>query len=147
MDVNNTASRARTRAHASVGAATVALSDVHVRYRVPSSDKRERSRGPRLKVAAQRILGAKPEVLVRALSGISLLARSGESIGVIGRNGSGKSTMLRIIAGVEPPSRGIVLAESTPVLLGVNAALLPDLSGTENVRIGVLARSEERREG
>lgn len=122
-----------------IGSATVALSDVHVRYRVPSTDGDERSKQPRLQRVASRALGAGPQVSVRALSGVSLLARSGESIGVIGRNGSGKSTLLRIISGLEPPTRGTVLAESTPVLLGVNAALVPDLSGTENIRLGLLA--------
>ncbi|WP_448059162.1 ABC transporter ATP-binding protein [Cellulomonas hominis] len=78
-------------------------------------------------------------VLVRALAGVSLVARSGDAIGVIGLNGSGKSTLLRVIAGVEMPHRGQVRARSAPVLLGVNAALLPELSGRENVRLGCLA--------
>ncbi|MGC0272881.1 ABC transporter ATP-binding protein [Pseudactinotalea sp. Z1739] len=146
MAASNTTQERKSSTQVPVGAATVALSGVHMRYSVPSSDRAERVGGAPLQVAAQRLLGARPEVLVRALSGVSLLARSGESIGVIGRNGSGKSTMLRIIAGLEPPSRGTVLAESTPVLLGVNAALLPDLSGAENVRIGLLAMGKSPHE-
>ncbi|WP_434080277.1 ATP-binding cassette domain-containing protein [Sanguibacter sp. Z1732] len=117
MAASSETQRAKTGTRVPVGAATVALSDVHMRYRVPSSDRTERTKGSRLRTASQRILGTKPEVLVRALSGVSLLARSGESIGIIGRNGSGKSTLLRIIAGLEPPTRGTVLAGSTPVLL------------------------------
>jgi teichoic acid transport system ATP-binding protein len=88
---------------------------------------------------ANRLLGRDPAVLVRALAGVSFVSRAGESIGIIGLNGSGKSTLLRIIAGLEKPMRGEAFASSPPVLLGVNAALLPELSGTRNVRIGCLA--------
>lgn len=119
--------------------ATVAVQDVHVRYRVPSTDAAERRRSNRLVRAAKTVLGQQPMVLVRALSGISFVARSGEQIGLVGQNGSGKSTLLRIIAGLERPARGRVLAESQPVLIGVNAALVPDLSGEQNVRLGCLA--------
>jgi len=120
--------------------ATVAVQDVSVRYRVPSTDAAERRRrtNPVVK-AARAVLGNDPKVLVRALSGISFVARSGEQIGLVGQNGSGKSTLLRIIAGLENPAKGRVLAESTPVLIGVNAALVPDLSGEENIRLGCLA--------
>jgi teichoic acid transport system ATP-binding protein len=120
-------------------AATVAVQDVHVKYRVPSTDAADRRRSNRIVRAAKSVLGQQPMVLVRALSGISFVARSGEQIGLVGQNGSGKSTLLRIIAGLERPARGRVLSESTPVLIGVNAALVPDLSGEQNVRLGCLA--------
>jgi teichoic acid transport system ATP-binding protein len=121
------------------GAATVAVADVHVRYRTPSTERAAAAAGSPLLRATNRALGRSPHVLVRALSGVSFVARAGESIGIIGRNGSGKSTLLRVIAGLEAPARGSVLAESIPVLLGVNAALLPHLSGERNVLLGLLA--------
>lgn len=76
---------------------------------------------------------------VHALQGVSLVAHQGETIGILGHNGSGKSTLLRIIAGLEPPTSGTVLATSTPTFLGVNAALQPELTGSRNVRLGLLA--------
>jgi len=117
----------------------VAVDDVHVRYRTPSSDADVRRALPRLGRMVNRVLGRQPTVMVRALAGISLVARSGEAVGVVGLNGSGKSTLLRVVAGLEKPLRGQVLATSTPVLLGVSAALLPELTGQQNVRLGCLA--------
>lgn len=76
---------------------------------------------------------------VAALSNINFVASAGESIGVLGRNGSGKSTLLQIIAGVEPQTQGDVLVSSRPTLLGVSAALQPELNAWENTRLGLLA--------
>lgn len=117
----------------------VAVDDVHVRYRTPSTDARATEGVPRPVRVAQRVLGLQPRVAVRALAGVSLVARAGEAIGVVGLNGSGKSTLLRVVAGLERPLRGQVLARSQPVLLGVSAALVPELTGQQNVRLGCLA--------
>ena len=89
-------------------------------------------------------------VSVAALRGVVFTARSGEFIGIIGRNGSGKSTLLRVLAGLEPPSSGTVMTSANPMLLGVNAALIPDLTGAENMqarcaRNGPLTRNDPMR--
>lgn len=76
---------------------------------------------------------------VEALKPLSLIVEHGESVGVVGLNGSGKSTLTKLIAGSITPTSGEVLASSTPVLLGVNAALVPELSGRQNVVLGCLA--------
>ncbi|WP_083969116.1 ABC transporter ATP-binding protein [Janibacter melonis] len=76
---------------------------------------------------------------VHALRDVSFVARRGEVIGIVGHNGSGKSSLLRIIAGLETPTSGTVLATSNPTFLGVNAALIPELTGAKNVRLGLLA--------
>ncbi|WP_263119065.1 ABC transporter ATP-binding protein [Cellulomonas sp. RIT-PI-Y] len=117
----------------------VAVDEVHVRYRTASDDAGLRRSLPRWQRAANRVIGREPTVLVRALAGVSLVARAGDAVGIVGLNGSGKSTLLRIIAGLEHPDRGQARARSTPVLLGVNAALLPELSGRQNVHLGCLA--------
>ena len=118
---------------------TVVVDDLHVRYRAPSADASAmRALSPSRRIA-MRALGQRPRVTVDALKGVSFVARAGESLGILGRNGSGKSTLLRIVAGLETPRSGRVLARSTPVLLGVNAALVPDLPGERNVILGCLA--------
>lgn len=112
---------------------------MHVRYQTPSSDSADRAAQTRGQRIRNRLLGQQPMATVRALKGVSLVARAGDAIGIVGLNGSGKSTLLRIVAGLERPARGFVMAKSMPVLLGVNAAMVPDLSGRENIRLGCLA--------
>ena len=58
---------------------------------------------------------------------------------LIGANGSGTSTQIRAVTGLTPPASGAVYARSRPNLLGVGAALLPNLSGSRNIVLGGLA--------
>ncbi|WP_242085959.1 ABC transporter ATP-binding protein [Microbacterium lacticum] len=76
---------------------------------------------------------------VPALRGVTFTAREGETIGVVGHNGSGKSTLFRAMSGLIPTSSGTIMARDRPVLLGVNAALVPELSGENNIKLGLLA--------
>jgi teichoic acid transport system ATP-binding protein len=85
-------------------------------------------------------------VEVTALKEFSLVVEHGESVGIIGRNGSGKSTLLKLVGGQVPPTSGSVYATSTPVMLGVNAALLPGLSGDQNIVLGCLAMGMNHRQ-
>jgi len=84
--------------------------------------------------------------IVHALKDVSLAVSEGESVGVIGHNGSGKSTLMRAIAGLTMATRGAVYASARPALLGVNAALMPDLSGAKNVIVGALALGHSRQD-
>ncbi|MFB7589474.1 ABC transporter ATP-binding protein [Streptomyces sp. NPDC056169] len=84
--------------------------------------------------------------LVHAVKGVSFAAYRGEAIGLIGSNGSGKSTLLKAIAGLQPVERGQVYTQGQPSLLGVNAALMSDLTGERNVVLGGLAMGMSRTE-
>lgn len=124
----------------------VVVDSVQMRYRVASSEASTAvaaSTGPRFLRRAVR----KPSmVTVNALNELSLVVERGESVGIIGRNGSGKSTLMQIISGQAKPTSGAVYASSTPIMLGVNAALVPDLSGDQNVILGCLAMGMSRQE-
>ncbi|WP_209499043.1 ABC transporter ATP-binding protein [Streptomyces sp. PvR006] len=83
---------------------------------------------------------------VHAVKGVSFVAHRGEAIGLIGSNGSGKSTLLKAIAGLQPVERGQVYTDGQPSFLGVNAALMNDLTGERNVILGGLAMGMSRTE-
>ncbi|MGW1886765.1 ABC transporter ATP-binding protein [Streptomyces sp. NPDC001970] len=81
---------------------------------------------------------------VHAVKGVSFAAYKGEAIGLIGSNGSGKSTLLKAIAGLLPTAKGSIYTQGQPSLLGVNAALMSDLTGERNVILGGLAMGMTR---
>ncbi|MDR0432512.1 MAG: ABC transporter ATP-binding protein [Bifidobacteriaceae bacterium] len=126
-----------------LGRPTMVVDDVHVRYRVfgarrmGTSSQFKPSLYKRLFDRTSKAVGSVSEV--HAVRGVSFVARQGESIGIIGRNGAGKSTLLRALAGLMPYSEGAVYAKGQTALLGVNAALLPRLTGERNIVLGGLA--------
>ncbi|WP_329067698.1 ABC transporter ATP-binding protein [Streptomyces sp. NBC_01429] len=122
---------------------TVVVDGVHITYKVHGT---KGGRGSATS-ALSRIVSRKSAPGVRevhAVKGVSFAAYKGEAIGLIGSNGSGKSTLLKAIAGLLPPSHGRVFTRGQPSLLGVNAALMSDLTGERNVILGGLAMGMSR---
>lgn len=69
-----------------------------------------------------------------ALADVSLRVEPGATLGLIGANGSGKSTMLKLIAGMMQPTRGRVTVQGRLALLAyLGAGFHGDLTGRENV--------------
>jgi ABC-2 type transport system ATP-binding protein/lipopolysaccharide transport system ATP-binding protein len=82
-----------------------------------------------------------------ALRDVSLSIPRGETFGIIGHNGSGKSTMLRVIAGIHRPSKGSVVVHGRlAALLELGAGFHPDLSGRENIYLNGAIIGLSRRE-
>ncbi|MFH0753819.1 MAG: ATP-binding cassette domain-containing protein [Candidatus Omnitrophota bacterium] len=70
------------------------------------------------------------------LKNISLKVKKGESIAILGANGAGKSTILRVIAGLLKPDKGDVCVRGVVgSLLDLGAGFHPELTGRENLRL------------
>ena len=90
------------------------------------------------------------------LQGISLGVKGGEVVGLLGRNGMGKTTLIRSIIGFTPPRRGRVIFKDTEVThtrpfqiarLGISVVpqgrqIFPSLNVTENLTVGSSGKTE-----
>ena len=78
----------------------------------------------------------RPEETFTAIGGVSLRVPTGSAFGIIGRNGSGKSTILKLIAGITKPTNGEVHVDGRiSALIELGAGFHPEISGRENVFI------------
>lgn len=72
--------------------------------------------------------------VVTALREVSFTLKDGDAVGLIGHNGAGKSTMLRTMAGIYPPSSGKVIRHGkTATVFEIGAGLDYELSGYDNI--------------
>lgn len=83
------------------------------------------------------IMGRKQTI--HAVKDVSFVIHHGEAVGLLGSNGSGKSSLIRVLSGLQRPTAGAVYAQSTPGMLAVSGVLMPNLSGARNIRLGLLA--------
>ena len=82
----------------------------------------------------------------RALNGVSFEIQKGEVIGIVGSNGAGKSTVLKVISGILRPTEGKVSLEGNVVpMLELGSGFDFDLSGRENIFLNgaILGYSEK----
>lgn len=71
---------------------------------------------------------------VHALKNITIEFKQGERIGIIGRNGAGKSTMLKVISGIYKPTGGKITVNGTiQPLIEIGAGFDPEFTGRENI--------------
>ena len=88
---------------------------------------------------ARRLAGGRPEPELReqefwALEDVSFTVAPGEALGIIGRNGAGKSTVLKLLNRILRPTRGSCkVVGRSGALIEVAAGFHPDLTGRENI--------------
>src|SRR5258706_15180761 len=88
-----------------------------------------------------------PEETFPALQGVSFSVAAGKTYGIIGRNGSGKSTALKLVAGITKPSTGVVKVDGRiSALIELGAGFHPEISGRENVFITGIMLGLSKRE-
>ena len=89
----------------------------------------------------------KPDETFEALKGVSFDVAAGKTFGIVGRNGSGKSTMLKMIAGIGRPTSGTVTVHGrVSALIELGAGFHPEISGRENVFINGMMLGLSRRQ-
>ena len=90
---------------------------------------------------------AKKVEVFEAVKNVSFEVEKGKILGIIGKNGSGKSTMLRALAGIFSPDSGTIgLHGNTISLLSIGVGFQPKLTGYENIFLAgmLLGFSEEQ---
>ena len=98
--------------------------------------------------------GARGAPPVTVLDDINLEVRDGEMLALLGQSGSGKSTILRLMAGLTEPTQGAVLSHGAPLdrvnhdlaIVFQSFALYPWLTVEENVQIGLIRRRLPRQQ-
>ncbi len=89
----------------------------------------------------------RPEETFPALQDVSFEVAAGQTFGVVGRNGSGKSTALKLVAGITKPTSGRVSVQGRiSALIELGAGFHPEISGRENVFINGIMLGLTRRE-
>jgi len=89
----------------------------------------------------------RPDETFPALTDVSFNVPKGITYGVIGRNGSGKSTALKLVAGITKPTSGSVVVNGrVSALIELGAGFHPEISGRENVFINGIMLGLTKRE-
>ncbi len=125
------------------------MSDARIRFEnVVQRFRVIRERPDTLREAFTRVFRYKSQFYdFDALKGISFAISDGEVVGLLGRNGSGKSTTLKTIAGVYRPTAGLVqVSGKIAALIELGAGFHPDLTGRENIILNGLLLGMTRRE-
>lgn len=108
--------------------------EINVKH-VTMEFKKERDESSSIKELAVRTLKGQRHVeKFKALDDVSFTVKKGEVVGIIGTNGSGKSTILKIISGVLTPTKGTVEVDKSKIqLLTLGTGFDFELTGRENV--------------
>ena len=91
--------------------------------------------------------GSKYHKNFHALTDVSFDLSRGEALGIIGKNGNGKSTLLKIIAGVLTPTKGNVTTKGKiAAILELTSSLKPEMTGIENIHFNLKINGFKSRE-
>jgi lipopolysaccharide transport system ATP-binding protein len=121
------------------------IDHVSKRYRVRADRSAASDAGNVLTRTLQRLRPRSEEFW--ALRDVSIQVNRGEALGIIGHNGAGKSTILKLIANITVPTEGeIRIHGRLSALIEVGSGFHPELSGRENVYLSGSIMGMRRRE-
>jgi ABC-type polysaccharide/polyol phosphate transport system ATPase subunit len=89
---------------------------------------------PRSSQGSSRGWGQKVRAECWALRGVSFAVERGEALGIVGHNGAGKTTVLKLLSGITAPTHGEILIRGRlSALIEIGAGFHPELTGRENI--------------
>jgi lipopolysaccharide transport system ATP-binding protein len=98
-------------------------------------------------VGGRLMAGQNDITVVRALSGVSFKLEDGDRLGLVGHNGSGKTSLLKVLAGIYEPTAGVVdIKGRISSMIAMGAGLDPDASGLQNIKNLAMMQLVPRRE-
>ena len=117
--------------------ASIVCDNVHIRYPVLHVGHAQSLLGHVAKSASFGALGHGDRndiTYVHALRGVSVRFEDGDRVGIIGRNGTGKSTFLKMLAGINWPHEGVRTVDGRVLsVLSLHAGLDMEKTGEENI--------------
>lgn len=118
--------------------AIVEVTDVRKTFRIPSVRRNT------VREHALDFFRPRPFEDLVVLDGVTFQIHAGESVGIMGRNGGGKSTLLKTIAGIYQPDTGrVAVRAGVTSVLELGVGWNPELDAVDNILLvgGVLGRS------
>jgi len=81
--------------------------------------------------------------VISILRDVNFYAKDGDKVAIIGRNGSGKSSLLKVVSGIYPPTSGLVNVEgSIAPMIEMGLGFDPELSGRRNIKLSFAYRGK-----
>ncbi|MBY0375610.1 MAG: ABC transporter ATP-binding protein [Bryobacteraceae bacterium] len=122
----------------------LAVKNVSKRYRIAHE---QTETGGGIAGRLRRMFGGVKQEEFWAVRDASFTVRAGEAVGIIGHNGAGKSTVLKMLSGITTPSEGqIQVRGRLTALLEVGSGFHPELTGRENIFLSGSILGMRRRE-
>ena len=122
----------------------LAFEHVSKKYRIYRQSE-EQTRGPKLLQKARQLTSGWQDFW--ALKDVSFQIEQGEAVGIIGHNGAGKSTILKLLYNITAPTKGeIRINGRLAALIEVASGFHPELTGRENIYLNGSLLGMKRRE-
>lgn len=115
--------------------ASIKINDVSLTFSLPTPEGRNLKNSAINFVSLGKLSkGENGRIQVSALNSISLEFEAGDRVGVIGANGAGKTTFLRLVSGVYPPTSGSIASHGSLIpLIDIQLGLNLEASGRKNI--------------
>ena len=125
----------------------VSVRDISLNYPIIGADNRSLKNQVLASATGGLISTGAKSPIVRALNNISLEICEGDKIGLVGHNGAGKSSFLKLLAGIYKPSKGSISVSGRVVsTLNLSLGMEPEATGFENIISRALLLGMKRKE-